>query len=280
MSIINTKNVEVFIQVGAQAGITSAPISISKASPAVVTLASAANLAKGDVVTFSNTTFSELDGKTFAIGEVTLATNSFTVLGSDTTNSTGVIPSVGALVTAIPANAMVKLCLSSMEIGADTVNTIDVSTYCDTSAQIPGKSTPGTITLSGYADKDDTGLAEIIKAADDQQVRAFEIVLPNDNGYIVGQVSLSGLSYGVPIEGAVTFSVTGTQASKIRWVSGPSTAAAIAAGPAPMPTAPVDAVPTEPVPVEPVPVEPAPTEPAVDPVVDPVVDPAAQVEII
>lgn len=238
MSIINTKNVEVYLQVAGQPSVQSAPITITKTAPAVVTLASVAGLAKGDVVTFSNTTYSELDGKTFAIGEVTQATNSFTVLGSDTIKSEGIIPSVGALVTAIPAGAMVKLCLSSMEIGADTVNTIDVSTYCDTSAQIPGKSTPGTITLSGYADKDDTGLAEVIKAADDQQVRAFEIVLPNDNGYIVGQVSLSGLSYGVPIEGAVTFSVTGTQASKIRWVYGPS-AAAVAAGPAPAP-APAD----------------------------------------
>lgn len=274
MSIINTKNVEVYLQIGAQAGLSMVPLTITKASPAVVTVTSIVGLAKGDVVTFSNTTFSELDGKTFAIGEVNQVANSITVLGSDTTNSEGIIPSVGALVTAIPAGGMVKLCLSSMEIGADTVNTIDVSTYCDTSAQIPGKSTPGTITLSGYADKDDTGLAEVIKAAEDQQVRAFEIVLPNDNGYIVGQVSLSGLSYGVPIEGAVTFSVTGTQASKIRWVYGPS-AAVVAAGPAPTP-APVEPTPVTPTvdPVEPAPVEPTPTEAVVDPVVDPAADPA------
>jgi predicted secreted protein len=218
MGIINTKGVEVYIQVGTGTATDITPLSITKAAPAVVEVVSVAGLAKGDVVTFANTTFSELDGKTFAIGEIDSELSTFTVLGSDTTNSTGVLPTTGAKASVVESVDMVKMCLSSMEIGADSVNNVDVSTYCDPSAQIPGKATPGTITLSGYAAKDDTGLAEVIKAAEDQQVRAFEIVLPGDNGYIVGQISLAGLSYGVPLEGAVTFTVSGTQASKIRWV--------------------------------------------------------------
>jgi predicted secreted protein len=218
MTIINTKGVEVYLQVGSNTATSLIPLDISKASPAVVEVASVTGIAAGDVVSFANTGFSELDGKTFAVGEVTALDNTFTVLGADTTTSTGVLPSVGQTASVVKAANMVKMCLSSMEIGADSVNNVDVSTYCDTSAQIPGKATPGTITLAGYADKDDTGLAEVIKAAEDQQVRAFEIVLPNDNGYIVGKISLAGLSYGVPIEGAVTFTVSGSQASKIRWV--------------------------------------------------------------
>jgi predicted secreted protein len=218
MTIINTKGVEVYLQVGSDTATSLVPVSISNASPAVVEVASVTGLMAGDVVSFANTGFSELDGKTFAIGEVTLLDNTFTVLGADTTNSVGVLPSVGQTASVVKSADMVKMCLSSMEIGADSVNNVDVSTYCDTSAQLPGKATPGTITLSGYADKDDTGLAEVIKAAEDQQVRAFEIVLPGDNGYIVGKISLAGLSYGVPLEGAVTFTVSGTQASKIRWV--------------------------------------------------------------
>jgi predicted secreted protein len=218
MTIINTKGVEVYLQVGSDTATSLVPVAISKASPAVVEVASVTGLMAGDVVSFANTGFSELDGKTFAIGEVTALDNTFTVLGADTTNSVGVLPSVGQTASVVKSADMVKMCLSSMEIGADSVNNVDVSTYCDTSAQLPGKATPGTITLSGYADKDDTGLAEVIKAAEDQQVRAFEIVLPGDNGYIVGKISLAGLSYGVPLEGAVTFTVSGTQASKIRWV--------------------------------------------------------------
>jgi predicted secreted protein len=217
MTIINTKNTEVFIQVGSDTATSLVPVSISNASPAVVEVASVTGIMAGDVVSFANTGFNELDGKTFAIGEVTALDNTFTVLGADTTNSVGVLPSVGQTASVVKSADMVKICLSSMEIGADSVNNVDVSTYCDTSAQLPGKSTPGTITLGGYADKDDTGLAEIIKAAEDQQVRAFEIVLPGDNGYIVGKISLAGLSYSVPLEGAVGFTVSGTQASKIRW---------------------------------------------------------------
>lgn len=218
-NVINTKGVEVYLQVSTNSATELAIISITKAAPAVIEVASVAGLAKGDVVGFKNTTFSELDGKTYAIGTIDAVENTFTVLGSDTTNSEGIVPSVGAKALVVEAADMVKLCLSSMEIGADSVNNIDVSTYCDTSAQIPGKATPGNITLSGYAYAGDTGLAEVIKAADDQQNRAFQIVLPGENnGYIVGQVSLAGLSYGVPIEGAVTWTVSGTQASKIRWV--------------------------------------------------------------
>lgn len=219
MSIINTKGVEVFIQVGTDSATVKTPTAISKAAPAVVTVASVAGITTGDVVSFSNTGFTELDGKTFAVGTVTSGSNTFTVLGSDTSASTGTLAVSGATASIVEASDTVKVCLSSMEIGADSVNNVDVSTFCDVSAQLPGRATPGTITLAGYANKDDTGLAEIIKAAEDQQTRAFKIVLPGaGNGYIVGKVSLAGLSYTVPIEGAVGFTVSGTQASKIRWV--------------------------------------------------------------
>lgn len=218
MDVINTKGVEVFLQLGSATGTNLTPTAISKANPAVVTVSSVAGLATGDTVSFSGTGFSELDGKTFAIGEVDGTAKTFEVLGSDTTNSTGTLGASPSAV-AFDASDMVKLCLSSMEIGADSVNQIDVGTFCDPSAQIPGKATPGTITLAGYANKDDTGLAELIVASDDQQTRVFKIVLPGaDNGYLVGKISLAGLSYGVPLEGAVTWTVSGTQASKIKWV--------------------------------------------------------------
>jgi hypothetical protein len=219
MSIINTKGVEVFIQVGSNSATDLTLISISKASPSVVEVSSIAGLADGDVVSFSNTGFSELDGKTFAVGNIESGVNSFSALGSDTTKSTGILPTNGAKASVVKSADMVKICLSSMEIGANSVSDVDVSTFCDPTAQLPGKVTPGTIALSGYADKDDTGLAELIKADEDRQVRAFEIVLPGEgNGYIVGKISLAGLSYTVPIEGAVGFTVNGTQASKIKWV--------------------------------------------------------------
>jgi hypothetical protein len=219
MAIINTKGVEAFIQVGSSTATDLTPTAITKTNPAEITIESIAGLSVGDVVSFTNTGFAELDGKTFAVGTIDAVDKTFKVLGADTSQSNGALSTSGAKASVVKSLDMVKICLSSIEIGADSVNQVDVSTFCDTSAQTPGKVTPGTITLAGYADTDDTGLAEIIKASEDQQPRSFKINLPgSNNGYIVGKITLAGLSYGVPLEGAMTYTVSGTQTTKIRWV--------------------------------------------------------------
>jgi hypothetical protein len=221
MAVINTKGVAVYISTGASTPhlIPGASIEdISNTAPATVTLlATDSSITVGDIA-YTNEVSSALDGRLYTIGNI--AALAFDLVGSDATSVAGPITGITApdAITVIPASDMVRLCLSQMEFGADTVNNISVGTYCDPAAQIPGLATPGTITLGGYAEVDDPGLEEIMKAAEDQQPRFFQVVLPGSNGYIVGEIALAGFSMSVPLEGAVSWTVTGTQVKKIRWV--------------------------------------------------------------
>jgi hypothetical protein len=215
MSIINTKGVAIYISKGDATAESLVPTAISSANPAVVTVASATNVTKGDVVTFETTGFPELDGKTFVVGTVDGTANTFEVIGGDTTNTTGTLGS-SPKASVYKAADQVKLCLSGIEIGQPSTSEIDVSTFCGV-ASLPGKATPGSLSLTGYADKTDVGLAELILADEDGAARYFEIVLPNDNGYLVGQVTFSGFGMTVPLEGAVGFTITGSQTQKIVW---------------------------------------------------------------
>lgn len=217
-NVINTKGVNVYLQTGGSTSTDVVPTAISSAAPAVVTVAAVTGITQGDIVTFETTGFPELDGKTFVVGTVDGTANTFEVIGADTTGTTGVLGATPKA-SVFKAADQVKLCLSQLELGSDSVAQISVGTFCDPSAQIPGTATPGSISLAGYADPGDVGLAEVIVAAEDQQARLFQIVLPGTgNGYLVGKISLAGMSFGVPLEGAVTWSVTGSQASKIRWI--------------------------------------------------------------
>jgi hypothetical protein len=215
MSVINTKGVAIYISKGSATATALVPTAISTASPAVVTVASATGLTKGDVVTFETTGFNELDGKTFVVGAVDTTANTFEVIGGNTTGTTGTLGATPKA-SVYKAADQVKLCLSGIEIGQPSTSEIDVSTFCGT-ASLPGKATPGSLSLTGYADKADAGLAELILADEDGKARFFEIVLPNDNGYFVGQVTFSGYGMTVPLEGAVGFTITGSQTQKIIW---------------------------------------------------------------
>lgn len=216
MAIINTTGVAIYLSTGDAAPVDLVPTAISKAAPAVVTVASVAGLTVGDVIVMGTTGFAELDDKFFAVGDINATNNTFTLIGSNTLLSTGSL-SASPTGTVTTAADQVKLCLSSIEIAADSVNEIDVSTYCEVGT-LPGKKTPGTLTLTGFADPEDAGIAELAIADEDGISRFIEVVMPGTgNGYLIGKVTLSGLSYTVPLEGAVGFTISGTQNKKIIW---------------------------------------------------------------
>jgi hypothetical protein len=215
MTAYSTKGLNVYLARSTATLVTLTTTAISKAKPAVVTVASTTGVTAGDVVKPENTGFTEIDGKTFTVGTVTSTT--LVLTGSDTTgslNSLGATPSVKIT----KKSDMVRLCLSELTIDPSSTNQIDAGTFC-TDQTILGKTTLGGISVSGYLDPSDAGLDELIKADDDGLTRAFKIELPSTAlGSLVGAVTIAGFSPSTPIEGAIAFTATGNQSDKIRWV--------------------------------------------------------------
>jgi hypothetical protein len=214
MTAVATKGLAIYLHKGGVAATELVPTAISKASPAVVTVASATGLTKGDVVKMESTGFKELDGKTFVIGTVDTTANTFELLGADTTASTATL---GATPKAhvYKAADQIKLCLSSIDFSTEAGGSVSVGTFCDPSATISTPATTaGTVTLNGFIDKADTGYAELLKAAEDGVARMIEIVLPQDQGYIVAPVTLSSIGWQTPLEGAIGFTASGSLGSK------------------------------------------------------------------
>jgi hypothetical protein len=188
---------------------------LSVANPAVVTVPDVTGIVAGDIAMVTGTG-SDLDGKSFIVGTVDGGANTFELQGADTTGWGGTLDASPS-VEVYSASDGIIICLASIDIGAPSVNQVDVSTFCDPSASLPGTTTPGTVTLTGYLDKDASGLAELIKAADDGESRVFFIELSNDQGYIMGELAFAGFAFTIPIEGGYGYTVTGTQTTPLKW---------------------------------------------------------------
>lgn len=214
MTAYSTKGLNVYLAKSTATIVTLTPTAISKAKPAVVTVASTTGVTAGDVVKPLNTGFTEIDGKTFTIGTVT--GTSVVLTGSDTTGSANSLAGTPTI-SITKKTDMVRLCLSEMTIDPSSTNQIDASTFC-ADQTILGKTTLGGISVSGFLDKADLGLDELVKADEDGLTRTFKIELPNSQGSLVGAVTIAGFSASTPIEGAIAFTATGNQSDKIRWV--------------------------------------------------------------
>ena len=114
----------------------------------------------------------------------------------------------------------INLCLSGFDIAAATTNEVDTSTYCAESSVL-GKTTPGTITLTGYGDKEDVGLKELLRAESDGIPRLLTITLPGNLGWLIGVISIGSISWQVPLEGAVGYSANASQNSAIKFIMAP-----------------------------------------------------------
>lgn len=212
---ISTKGIKIKLVKADATPLELVPTAISAAKPAVVTVADSTGASVGDVVEMGTVGFEELDGKMFVVSALTAT--EITLLGSDTTDTTGVL-AASPTMKVYPQADEVILCLSGIDVAAGSVGTIDTSTFCGPET-LPGAEQLGTITIDGYTNKDSAGLAELIKADADGVARIFKIELPQDQGYYVGKVALSGLSYGIPLEGALSYTLTGTQLIKMTWLN-------------------------------------------------------------
>jgi hypothetical protein len=218
MSAISTKGTTISLSVGATTPDDLAPTAIVPSTTAggdtVITVANTA--AVGDVVVMPPTTgYKGLDNKVFPIKA---ATATDITIAADTHGQAGPM-AVGMKVQHYAKAAMLNLCLSSFDIAAGSTNEIDVSTYCS-AGSILGKTTPGSITLNGFVDNADTGFMELVKAGDDGVARVLDIDLPGTLGHLVGVVAFSEMSFSVPLEGAVGFSITASQNKAVKYVPG------------------------------------------------------------
>jgi len=215
MSITSTKGLKIWLS---KSGVTTTdliPTSISATDPTEITVADTTDLADGNIVEVNGTDYPELDGKLFIISNLTGTT--FELLGADTTNTAGGVIGDDAKVAVYQTGDMQNICLSSIDISPGSTNTIDISTFCAPGASLPGNPTPGTITLNGYVDIEATGYKELIKAAEDGDAHMLKIDIPNQ-GYIVGKMVIGSISWGIPIEGSVTYAANASMSVPMKHV--------------------------------------------------------------
>lgn len=212
---ISTKNLQILLEKKSTNRTELTPTAVSKAADTEITVANSAKV--GDVVIVTGVGFSEIDGQAFYVKAQTAS--AITLAGANTVASNGTLSS-SPKIQLISRADMVRLCLSQFDIGNASTATTDVSTFCG-DASLPGAVTPGTLTLGGYPSPDDDGFEEVVKADGDALARAILLILPGtpelSNGAFVGEVSLSGLGYTLPLNGAVGFTVTATQARKFAY---------------------------------------------------------------
>lgn len=209
MAAYSTKGTAIYLTKGSATVVDLTPTAITSAKPAQVTVAN--TLVNGDIVRPSNTGFKELDGKVFVVGSATAT--SFTLVGSDTTGSTGTL-SASPVIHATNAADQVKLCLSSISIDASQASSLSVATFCDNQASISvPPSTAGTFTIQGYVDADpstDAGYVELLKAVEDGKQRDLQIVSPNGKSFWICPVTVSAASWSNPVDGAAAFTFSGS----------------------------------------------------------------------
>lgn len=215
----SSKGVAMYLSKGGAVPATVVPTAISAANPTEVTAPApttpAQPFAVGQVVYFRDSGFPELDEKYFTIGALVAGTG-FTLLGSDTTGSTGALGPAPEMDVYDNAD-LIKMCLNNFAFNLETPGTIPAGTYCNPTATLPATATGvGTTTLGGWIDKDDPAYRELLKAEEDGLVRVFLIALPQAQGEIVASLIVTGITWDIPMEGGMAFTATGNLQKKPR----------------------------------------------------------------
>jgi len=204
----NAKGLKIYMTKGATADVDLVPTAISLADPAVVTVASTTGLTEGDIAVPTGTGFVELDGKRFVVGAV--AVGSFTLVGSDTTGSEGVLGATPSIDISHSTD-MVDLCWSEFAINRDAPEAVEAGTYCDPSLTVASAvSTAGTVEFKGNIDIEDPGYDELHKAAEDGIARELRITLPQGNGWWLMPTTIDLMNLEAPLDGVVKYAGSGT----------------------------------------------------------------------
>lgn len=189
--------------------------SVSKAAPAVVTLAAApaaGEVEVGDFVSVKGTGFKSLDGKVFQVDTVALA--DVTLKASDTSAEAGTV--TGGLMTS-SAEDMVEICFASVTRDSPAAATLDVTTLCDAERQqLTGMPNNGTWTAQGFYDPASAGQIALHEAYDMGDTRIVAIV-PPDNSVIAFNTQINQLSESFAVDQPIQITTGGVVLGKVTY---------------------------------------------------------------
>jgi hypothetical protein len=177
--------------------ITAVAATAGKPAGVKVTVANTAKV--GEVVKFGDVGFGSLNNKSFVI---TAATATDFDIGNVTLGAGAM--KVGSVISHWLETEMKCICLSEFSISTAAPSVIDTSTYCGSSSIASAKTEAGTASAAGYVDVTDAGYLTILDAVETGGEHILRVTL-GDNGYLVMPVTLSGLSWTLPLDGAQQF---------------------------------------------------------------------------
>ena len=212
------------------------PTTITKAKPAVMTAtAPPGGWLVGAPVYMQGTGFPELDNHFFTVGNP--VTNTVALVGSDTTASTATLATTGAEALVYDSAALTSLCLSSVTYNLETPGTVNVGTYCNPKATLPSTAgAPGTMTLAGYIDVQDSAYPAVYAATKDGQERLISILLGKGQGEIVQTATLAGMTWDLPMgDGGMAWTATANLKTDPEHIFDSTAPVAAKAPPAPTP---------------------------------------------
>jgi len=211
MAAQNTVNVSFWLTTGdpTVSAMGSAPVAADPTDLVVATTGGA----DGDVAVVSGTNWGRLDKLQIVDG---YSEAGFTALGCNTTlESTSSKAGDVALYT---ADAMTKLCPSSFTDNTGSPSTINVGTFCDPTQTIASAvQDAGTMEISGYVDINDPSYTALYEATEKVDQRYIRINISGDKqGYLVAPVTALGINWEIPLEGAVSYTITFVKGSATR----------------------------------------------------------------
>ena len=211
MAAQNTVNVSFWLTTGTptESVMGSAP-EASDPTTLVVTTAGGAN---GDVAVVSGTNWGRLD-KVQIVDDY--SESGFDALGCNTLLESGLAKSGN--VKLYTADDMTKLCPSSFTDNSGSPSTINVGTFCDPTQTIASAvQDAGTMEIAGYVDINDPSYTALYEAAEMVDQRYIRINISGDKqGYLVAPVTALGINWEIPLEGAVSYTITFVKGSATR----------------------------------------------------------------
>ena len=215
----SSKGVQICVVKSGATGTALAATAVTKANPAVVTVADVTGLVNGSLIKFAadSTGLETLDGKTFVIDNIDGTLNTFEVVGADTTADTGTF-TAGTDFTVYGAAACQTLCFSEFSFNREEPSTIATGTYCKPQDSIASAATSaGTVSFAGYIDKSDAGYKMLIDAVEGDTTPEFDLKITfPENGYIIVPITFDSINWDIPLDGALGFSGTGTMKANPR----------------------------------------------------------------